>query len=75
MPARFLLKDDPDWNTGRLDEEIDNGRIRTILLKNPVPVHILYFTAWADNDGTVYFWKDIYNRDRQLIRTLKKDYL
>jgi len=71
--ARLLLKDDPDWNTGRLDEEIDNGRIRTIILKNPVPVHILYFTAWADNDGTTYFWKDIYNRDRQLIRTLKKD--
>lgn len=72
--ARFLLKDDPDWNTGRLDEEIDNGRSRTIILKNPVPVHIVYFTVWADNDGTTYFWKDIYNRDRQLIRTLKKDY-
>lgn len=71
--ARFLLKDDPDWNTGQLDKEIDNGRSRTIILKNPVPVHILYFTAWADNDGTTYFWKDIYNRDRQLIRTLKKD--
>ena len=71
--ARLLLKDDPYWNTGRLDEEIDNGRIRTIILKNPVPVHILYFTAWAGNDGTTYFWKDIYNRDRQLIRTLKKD--
>ena len=72
--ARFLLKDDPDWNTGRLDEEIDNGRTRTIVLKEPVPVHILYFTAWADNDGTAYFGKDIYSRDRQLIRTLKKDY-
>ncbi|HAX94056.1 MAG TPA: peptidoglycan-binding protein [Bacteroidales bacterium] len=72
--ARFLLKDDTDWNMGRLDEEIDNGRTRTIVLKEPVPVHILYFTAWADNDGTAYFGKDIYNRDRQLIRTLKKDY-
>ena len=72
--ARFLLKNDPDWNTGRLDEEVDNGRTRTIVLKEPVPVHILYFTAWADNDGTAYFGKDIYNRDRQLIRTLKNDY-
>lgn len=71
--ARFLLKDDPDWNTGKLDEAIDDGRTRTIVLKEPVPVHILYFTAWADNDGTAYFGKDIYNRDRQLIRTLKKD--
>jgi murein L,D-transpeptidase YcbB/YkuD len=68
-----LLKDDPDWNTGRLDEALDNGRTKTIVLKNPVPVHIVYFTAWADSDGTVYFGKDIYNRDKQLIRALKKD--
>ncbi len=71
--ARHLLKDDPDWNTGRLDEALDNGRTKTIVLKNPVPVHIVYFTAWADSDGTVYFGKDIYNRDKQLIRALKKD--
>lgn len=71
--ALHLLKNDPAWNTGRLDEEIDNGRTKTIVLKDPVPVHILYFTAWADNDGTAYFGQDIYDRDKQLIRTLKKD--
>jgi murein L,D-transpeptidase YcbB/YkuD len=72
--ALYLLKDDPDWNAGRLDEELEKGRTRTIILKDPVPVHILYLTAWADDDGTVYFGQDIYNRDRQLIRTMKKDY-
>ena len=71
--ALYLLKNDPEWTTGRLDEELEKGRTRTIILKDPVPVHILYLTTWADEDGTAYFGQDIYNRDRQLIRTLKKD--
>jgi murein L,D-transpeptidase YcbB/YkuD len=31
-----------------------------------VPVYILYFTAWADEDGTVRFPHDVYGRDVQL---------
>jgi L,D-transpeptidase YcbB len=46
---------------------------RTIILKNPIPVHILYLTAWADDDGITYFGKDIYNRDRKLITALKQN--
>jgi len=69
--ARYLLKDDPDWTPERLQEAIDKGQKRTIVLKNPVPVHILYLTAWADDNGTAYFGKDIYDRDRQLITALK----
>jgi murein L,D-transpeptidase YcbB/YkuD len=71
--ALYLLKDDSEWINGRLDEELENGRTRTIILKNPIPVHILYLTAWTDDKGTIYFGKDIYNRDKQLIRTLKKE--
>lgn len=69
--ARYLLKDDPDWTPKRLQEAIDKGQKRTIVLKKPVPVHILYLTAWADDKGTAYFGKDIYDRDRQLITALK----
>lgn len=69
--ANYLLKDDPDWTPERLQEAIDKGQKRTIVLKKPVPVHILYLTAWADDKGTAYFGKDIYDRDRQLITALK----
>jgi murein L,D-transpeptidase YcbB/YkuD len=71
--GKYLLKDDPDWTPERLQEAIDKGLKRTIVLKKPVPVHILYLTAWADDKGTAYFGKDIYNRDRQLISALKQD--
>jgi len=70
--AQYLLKDDPEWDPDRLKESIDKGLKRTIVLKKPVPVHILYLTAWADDKGTAYFGKDIYDRDRKLISALKQ---
>jgi len=45
-----------------------------IILKNPIPVHILYLTSWADDDGTAYFGKDIYKHHRQMIIALKQDH-
>ena len=33
---------------------------------HPLPVYILYFTAWVDEDGTLRFHQDIYDRDRTL---------
>jgi|WetSurSiteA1Bulk_404760.scaffolds.fasta_scaffold02889_3 L,D-transpeptidase YcbB len=70
--AQYLLKDDHEWSPDRLQEAIDKGLKRTIVLKKPVPVHILYLTAWADDNGTAYFGKDIYDRDKKLINALKQ---
>ena len=37
---------------------------QAVKLKAPLPVHIVYFTAWAGPDGSVEFLKDVYGRDR-----------
>ncbi len=70
--AEYLLKDNPEWSPARLQKVIDHGDRATIVFKVPVPVHILYLTVWADEEGTPYFCKDIYNRDKPLISTMKK---
>jgi murein L,D-transpeptidase YcbB/YkuD len=36
----------------------------------PVTVYILYFTAWANEDGSVSFHKDIYGLDQVLQNAL-----
>jgi len=47
----------------RLDKIFDSNQPATIVLKQPVPVHIVYFTAYEEN-GLAYFRNDIYLYDR-----------
>ncbi|WP_276497325.1 L,D-transpeptidase family protein [Pontibacter litorisediminis] len=37
-----------------------------IRFKNPMPLHIVYFTSWVDEQMTVHFREDVYNYDALL---------
>jgi murein L,D-transpeptidase YcbB/YkuD len=65
-----VLAQDDRWTPETLSEVIEQGATRTIRLAHPVPVHLLYMTAWADESGVIQFRNDIYNRDRDLARAL-----
>jgi murein L,D-transpeptidase YcbB/YkuD len=41
-------------------------------LKTKIPVYITYFTAWADDNGNVAFFDDVYDRDGRLSQLLYK---
>jgi len=41
---------------------------RWVTLKEKLPVYILYFTAWGEDDGSVNFYRDIYQRDARVER-------
>lgn len=62
--AEYLLADQPDWSRTRIDQTVAAGIERSVRLTRGVPVHLLYWTAWADDDGVVHFRDDIYGRDR-----------
>jgi murein L,D-transpeptidase YcbB/YkuD len=71
--AAYLLKDDPKWTPEAIQAAIDSGENQTINLPRPIAVHILYWTAWVEPDGTVAFRKDIYGHDDELEQALAKE--
>lgn len=68
--AEFVMAPDAQWNHDAIEAAIKSGRTRTLHLQTPLPVYILYFTAWADDDGSVNFHKDIYGLDQVLQNAL-----
>jgi L,D-transpeptidase YcbB len=64
--ARLLLDLQTDRGAGQLDALLASRTERWIKLDRPLPIYILYFTAWVEEDGTVRFHHDVYGRDGQL---------
>jgi len=69
--AVYLLRNDPRWNRDALLAALDDAEDRSVPLPEPMPIHLLYWTAWADQDGTIEFRRDIHDRDTPLWKALR----
>ena len=48
------------------------GKKKTQLnLAHPVPVHIVYLTAWINSDGLLHYRDDVYHYDKKQIRSIQ----
>lgn len=65
-----VLKNDTAWTPEKIDVAMKAGTEKWVPLKNKIPVHIGYFTAWVNEMGDVYFYDDIYSRDDSLFDIL-----
>ena len=63
--AKFLLKDQPKWPDDAIRAAMDSGSEKWLTLVQPVPVFIIYYTAWVDQSGDVHFRDDIYGHDKE----------
>jgi len=68
--ALNILKDDETWTPEKIDQAMNSGKESICTLKNKIPVHIGYFTAWIDEQGEINFYKDVYERDERLAELL-----
>ncbi|NPU83262.1 MAG: L,D-transpeptidase family protein [Syntrophaceae bacterium] len=64
--AVYLLQDDVNWSREKILAAIRKGKNQAVDLPAPITVHIAYWTAWVDPDGTVQFRDDIYRYDSVL---------
>ena len=53
-----------------LSAAIASGTTQKLALREPLPIYVLYWTAMANDDGTVAFRPDLYGRDHRLMDTL-----
>jgi murein L,D-transpeptidase YcbB/YkuD len=61
--AHYVLRGQADWTPEKIAAAMSNGKEQQVTVKNPVPVSITYYTAWASANGKLQFRKDIYGYD------------
>ncbi len=68
--ADFLMLPSPGWQHERLLRLLETGQTTVLSLPRPIPVHLLYWTAWVTEDGVIHFREDLYGRDGPVGRAL-----
>ena len=63
--AEIVLGVDNGWNENRIRGLVGYGE-RTIRLKQVLPVHLAYFTAWVDETGKLQTRADLYGHSRRV---------
>jgi len=64
--ANFLLGNNTDWDQDKITLMMaaDASTEVPVPMQQPVPIYLVYWTAWVAEDGGVFFRPDIYERDR-----------
>jgi murein L,D-transpeptidase YcbB/YkuD len=56
---------------GQIASILESAVETTVRLPAPVPVHLLYWTAWVDTAGHINYTGDIYQRDGKVLEALQ----
>jgi murein L,D-transpeptidase YcbB/YkuD len=66
--AEWVLRNNPGWTKERIEAAFAAQKQEQVNLAKIIPVLIVYGTAVVSEDGTVYFFNDIYGLDKELDR-------
>jgi murein L,D-transpeptidase YcbB/YkuD len=71
--AQFVMQNEAGWNAERMKTLLADGKTRDIKITAPIPVYLLYYTVWVDDEGNIVYGNDIYDWDRPLINAIFQD--
>lgn len=71
--AVLLLSDAPEWSPTVIHDAMQQDKEKTVRLKIPVDVMLIYLTAWTDGNDRIQFRKDVYQRDDLVLAALNKN--
>ncbi len=60
------------WNHKKLKIALDKGHTRQVRLDKKLPVYLLYWTVWIDDEQGVQFRHDVYGRNKGLEKAFKQ---
>lgn len=63
--AQHLLGDE-GWSDGEIRNAMNRSSEKWVPLDEIVPVYIVYFTSWVDENGLLHFRDDVYGHDRRM---------
>lgn len=66
----FVLRGTEGWSIDAVRQAFASDQRRTVEAADPPEVHLAYFTAWVDDDGTLRFPRDLYRQDAVMKRLL-----
>jgi L,D-transpeptidase YcbB len=69
--VEFVMDDEPGWDDKKMKSMLALGRTRDVKIAQPIPIYLLYYTAWSDENGRMIFGNDIYDQDKKLIQLLR----
>lgn len=68
--AAWLIDDRKTWSLSAIEAQVKSRKTKTIHFDEPVRVSLFYWTADFDDDGSVVFLPDVYQRDGRVLRAL-----
>ncbi len=68
--AHFVLGDEAGWDSAKIDHMYDSTTEHHVAVTE-VPVHLVYWTAFVDEQGVAYFYDDIYGKDNAVEARMK----
>jgi murein L,D-transpeptidase YcbB/YkuD len=71
--AQWVLKNQAEWTREKIDAAMHAGTEKHVKLEQPIPVYLIYQTAWVNDDGQLTFLDDLYGHDAAQLELLKKD--
>ena len=71
--AYALLAAQTDDPVGLFQARLNSGNESSVRLDEPVPVHLIYRTAFTNDDGQIEFRRDVYGRDSRIWSALSRE--
>lgn len=69
--ARKIFELDGAISPSKIDGVVKTGDRKSVILKDPMPIHLTYFTTWVGQAGKLEVLKDVYKRDPVILAALR----